>query len=397
MKKRYIFIILLLMLFILSGCHYDEYEMPEDIYINLGDNVYEIYDKHNSNELIKNTNANIISNDELLINNDIGIYTYTVQYKYKKKKYKYDINYEIVDNTPPVFIASQNTITVEKDKQEDPCSKIVFADNYDNTPTCSIIGKYDVSTLGTYDNLEFIIKDSSNNTITKKFNLNVVEKAPNNNTYTRPNYIYIDEIMNNYKNDNTQIGIDISKWQGTVDFEKVKNAGIEFVIMRMGRQSDSGEEIEMDVRFQEYYKEAKRVGLKVGVYVYNTAISPEDGINTAKWVMKNLNGDKLDFPVAYDWENWKNFMNYKISMHTLSEAYLAFERTLKDSGYDAMLYSSKFYLENVWMHYENSKIWLAHYTSQTDYKGEYMMWQMTSSAKIDGITENTVDIDILYK
>ena len=49
------------------------------------------------------------------------------------------------------------------------------------------------------------------------------------------------------------------------------------------------------------------------------------------------------------------------------------------------------------MHYENSKIWLAHYTSQTDYKGEYMMWQMTSSAKINGITDNTVDIDILYK
>ena len=77
-------------------------------------------------------------------------------------------------------------------------------------------------------------------------------------------------------------------------------------------------------------------------------------------------------------------------------SYLAFEKTLKESGYDAMLYSSKYYLENVWMHLENSKVWLAHYTNKTDYKGNYMMWQMTSLAKIDGITENTVDIDILY-
>ena len=70
---------------------------------------------------------------------------------------------------------------------------------------------------------------------------------------------------------------------------------------------------------------------------------------------------------------------------------------LKNNGYEAMLYSSKFYLENVWMHFDNSKICLAHYTDKTDYDGEYMMWQMTSAAKVNGITENTVDIDILYK
>ena len=62
-----------------------------------------------------------------------------------------------------------------------------------------------------------------------------------------------------------------------------------------------------------------------------------------------------------------------------------------------MLYSSKYYLENVWLDYENSNIWLAHYIDETDYKGDYMLWQMTSSAKVPGITDNTVDIDILYK
>ena len=66
------------------------------------------------------------------------------------------------------------------------------------------------------------------------------------------------------------------------------------------------------------------------------------------------------------------------------------------SEFNPVLISQKEDLKKL-TNYENSKIWLAHYTSETDYKGEYMMWQMTSSCKINGITENTVDIDILYK
>ena len=207
----------------------------------------------------------------------------------------------------------------------------------------------------------------------------------------------MNDILNKYKTDSTSIGIDVSKWQGNVDFEKVKNAGVEFVIMRIGSQRSPGDEIAMDVKFKEYYEAAKKVGLNIGVYVYNTAISREDGINTAKWVIKELNGDKLDLPIAYDFENWTNFMDYKISLHTLSEAYKGFESEIRKNGYDAMLYGSKFYLENVWENFDNSNVWLAHYTDKTDYQGKYMLWQMTSLAKINGITENTVDIDILYK
>ena len=227
--------------------------------------------------------------------------------------------------------------------------------------------------------------------------LDIVDKIKNNYTPTKPKYLYMDDIIKKYKNDKTSIGIDVSKWQGNVDFKAVKDAGVEFVIMRIGSQRDPSEDISMDVKFKEYYKAAKEVGLSIGVYVYNTAISKEDGIKTARWVINELNGDKLDFPIAYDFENWTNFMDYKISLHTLSEAYKAFEKELQNNGYDAMLYGSKFYLENVWSDFENSKVWLAHYTSETDYKGNYMMWQMTSLAKINGITENTVDIDILYK
>ena len=377
--------------------NYDPYEVPEDVNINLNENIFKVYEEHNSSELIKDINAEIISEEKILENEKIGNYTYTLLYKYKKRKYKYDINYQIKDMTPPVFINAPSNLTMEASDELEVCEKIVYADDYQDIPNCQINGTYDKKSIGTYDDLEYVISDNSGNEAKKKFKLNIVDKIKNNYTPTKPKYLYMDDIIKKYKNDKTSIGIDVSKWQGNVDFKAVKDAGVEFVIMRIGSQRDPSEEISMDVKFKEYYKAAKDVGLSVGVYVYNTAISKEDGIKTARWVMKELNGDKLDFPIAYDFESWTNYMDYKISLHTLSEAYKAFEKELQNNGYDAMLYGSKFYLENVWIGYENSKVWLAHYTSETDYKGNYMMWQMTSLAKIDGITENTVDIDILYK
>lgn len=402
MKKKLIIIAIVLIImgiaiFLAIRFNYDPYKMPDDVTITLNENMFPVYEEHTSDELVKDSNVEITKTGQLLENNQVGNYTYIIDYKYKKRNYKYIINYQVVDNVVPIFISAPKSLTIAYDDEATLCEKIVYADNYDNVPKCEINGDYDKTTIGTYNNLEYLISDEAGNENKKTFNLNVVNKITSNYSYSTPNYLYMSDILNNYKNEHTSIGIDVSKWQGTVDFKSVKEAGVEFVIMRIGSQRDPGEEIDMDVKFKEYYKQVKEAGLKVGVYVYNTAISKEDGIKTAKWVMNELGGDKLDFPIAYDWENWSNFMKYKISLHTLSEAYLAFEKELKDNGYDAMLYSSKYYLENVWLDYDNSKIWLAHYTSKTDYEGKYMMWQMTSSAKIDGITENTVDIDILYK
>ena len=402
MKKRLLIIGIIIVLglgigLIILNYNYDPYEMPDEVNISLNENTFSVYEDHTSYELINEYNIEILSKDDSLVSDTVGNYTYTLDYKYKKRRYKYDISYVVRDDTKPIFISAPSTLTMTYDDDKEICEKIVYADNYDDIPTCMINGNYDKTSVGNYGDLEYIIKDQAGNENKKTFTLKIVNKLNTTTNYSTPKYLYMNDIINNYKNENTSIGIDVSKWQGKVDFKAVKDAGVEFVIMRIGSQRDPADEIEMDVKFKEYYQAAKDVGLKIGVYVYNTAISKEDGIKTAKWVMNELKGDKLDFPIAYDWENWTNFMQYKISLHKLSEAYLAFEKELQDNGYDAMLYSSKYYLENVWLDYENSKIWLAHYTSKTDYQGEYMMWQMTSLAKINGITENTVDIDILYK
>ncbi len=389
MKK----IIILILIMFLTGCGYNQYKIPDDVIINLNNNIFEVYDQVSSINLVNNSNIEIIEKE--LNTEKIGKQTFTLEFFYQKRLYKKEIEYEVKDTTPPVFINSSSNISILLNDKNSLCSKISFGDNYDETPSCEVLGEFDVEKLGNYQDLEFVIKDNSFNEARKKFNLYVLEK--NKTTTTKPNYIKIDKIIKEYKNDNTEIGIDISKWQGKIDFSKVKNAGIEFVIMRIGVQKNKGKEIEIDPYFSEYLKGAKEVGLKIGVYIYNVATSIDEGKKTALWVINELKGEKLDFPIAYDWENWSSFNNYQISLHTLSDAYLSFEKTIEEHGYKAMLYSSKYYLENVWMNYDNSNIWLAHYTDKTNYQGNYLLWQVTSLLKIDGINENSVDLDIYYK
>ena len=388
---------LVLIILLLSGCGYDMYKMPDDAYIYYNDNIFVVFSNHTVKDMVLNTNVEVIFEDKKIDTDKIGNYSYTIEYNFNKKRYKEIINYSVVDNVKPVFIGASNELEILVNSDSNLCDKIVFGDNYDSRPNCKINGDYDISKIGIYDNLEYVISDSSGNENNKKFKLKVVNELSKSINNNKPKYLYIDDIINKYKNSNTSIGIDVSKWQGNVDFKKVKDAGIEFVIMRIGSQRNVNDKIEVDSKFKEYYKAVKEAGLKFSVYVYNTSISADDGKKTANWVIDMLDGDKVDFPIAYDWENWKDFNKYNISLHTLSDSYLAFEKTLNKAGYEAMLYSSKFYLENVWMNYDNSKIWLAHYTDKTDYNGKYMLWQMTSLAKIDGITDNTVDIDILYK
>jgi len=84
-----------------------------------------------------------------------------------------------------------------------------------------------------------------------------------------------------------------------------------------------------------------------------------------------------------------------MSFNTLTRSAEAFIETVNKNGYQGLLYSSKNYLEKIWLK-GNYQVWLAHYTTKTNYQGNYKFWQMTSSGVIDGITENTVDINIRY-
>ena len=397
--KRGMFILLLISTIFLTSCSSRNlYELPKDASINIKEDSIEVFDKVKLLSLVKDTNMEIITDDIDLETDVIGEHTYTLDLKYNKKKYKYDLKYKVIDVTPPSFIQASSSRSTLLTQVIDPCESIVYGDDYDTKPTCEIIGNVDYTKLGSYK-VKYQLKDSSNNIKEKDLTINVLSSYPSGggSSYSPPTYTYIEDVISNHKNSNTMIGIDVSRYQGNIDWQQVKDAGIEFVIMRIGVQTDPEETLDMDTRYKEYLASAKAVGLKIGVYVYNTSINRDMGIKTAKFVLDTLDGEKLDLPIVYDWENWKKFMNYNISLHTLKDAYDGFKETIEAAGYESTLYSSKYYLENAWMNIDNDDIWLAHYTDKTNYQGNYYMWQMCSDGKVPGITDNTVDIDIYYK
>ena len=393
-----IFIILLIVVGILvhDTFFYNKYDVPKDVKIEYTKEV-NLFDNKLFQELITDKNVDILNKDEKINTDTIGRKKYTLEIKYNKKKYFYIMSVKVIDVTPPVFISAPSTVTTTVMNIAYPCDRAIYGDDYDGHPTCTTEGEYDIENPGTY-HLNYVLADQSGNTTTRKVDLKVVEygsKSTSNNNST-PAYIQFSDVVSKYKNDNTMIGIDVSKWQGNIDFEKVKNAGCEFVIIRIGVQAGKDYEYKMDGNYKTYIQDAKKAGLKVGVYLYNTSLNYNDGVKAAKWVIDALDGEKLDYGVAYDWENYQYFMKYGVSLHTLSMGYQGFKNTLEKAGYESHFYASKFYLENFWMGIDEP-VWLAHYISETNYGGKYYMWQRTGSGKIDGINDNAVDIDIMYK
>ena len=297
------------------------------------------------------------------------------------------------DKTAPKILALNSYVTLELGDKFVPGKYIGYGDDIDKNPTMTVNGNVDTSKVGTY-NVEYVITDASGNSNKAQITVNVVAKIENPTSPTEsPTYSFSDFIKN-YKNDNTSLGIDVSRWQGDIDFKKVKDAGCEFVIIRLGYYS--GGVAEVDLFFKKNIEKAKENDLKIGIYYYSEDYSAEELKAHVAWIFDTLGDYKLDFPVVFDWEDFFGFEEYGISINDLNELYKVFALEVEKYGYDAMLYSSKNYLQNVWTGTDKYNVWLAHYTDKTSYTGNYSIWQKDCIGRIDGI-DAYVDLDILYK
>lgn len=394
MKRKKIFIISVVGILLIGSVFYHYYQIKSaKIYVKLrNDRVVEVYDKVHISDFIKMINGKLIE-DSLIDTSKVGNHQVTFSYINDdniKVSYSYDI--KVRDTTPPIIGVSDYTVPLGYEKK---LSKHFFCgDNYDDRPKCVVEGNYDVNTLGTYS-LKFKAVDSSGNENSANFKLNVVEEPKNIKSLEEKTYTYFSDVVEKYKSKNTKIGIDVSHWQGQIDYEKLKEAKIEFVFIRVGSENAEGE-FYLDKKFEEYIKGFHKVGIPVGIYYYSYADSVKKAEKEAKWVVKQIKKYKIELPVVFDWENWSNYQEYHLSFHSLTEVAETFLKEVKKSGYEAMLYSSKYYLENIWFP-TKYKIWLAHYTQTTNYQGKYYVWQLCSNGKVDGINDNSVDIDILYK
>ena len=188
-------------------------------------------------------------------------------------------------------------------------------------------------------------------------------------------------------------GIDVSEWQGAIDWDKVKNSGIEFAIIRTGYGRGGNQADEYYVR---NVKGAKKAGIKVGLYHYSYAESPEDAIKEAEFCLRIIDNEKLDLPIYFDIED--DSISSKNDNETRTKMCINFCSTIEKAGYWAGVYANKNWFDN-YLDYDQLKarytIWLAHYGIDSP-SLDCDIWQYTSSGKVDGIS-GKVDMNYMYR
>lgn len=288
------------------------------------------------------------------------------------------------DDDAPYLLSSQDTVQVITGELLDLNALVSFGDDHDPHPTITYEGDVDVMTPGQYP-ITAVLSDSEGHTRTYELRVCVADQHFRETIKAIASFdLFLAQ------HEGKSCGIDVSKWQGDVDFDKVREAGAEFVLMRIGYGAVGGE---MDEYFSQNLRNAKAAGLKVGVYFYSTAGSADAAQGQADWIADVLNGETLDFPVAFDWENFGHFQDWGMSFETLGGIYDAFDARMRECGYETMLYAEPQMLQRVWGT-ERKNVWLADYGVISDYTGDYILRQVSNTGYIDGI-EGDVDVNVM--
>ena len=210
-----------------------------------------------------------------------------------------------------------------------------------------------------------------------------------------------------YEDDNytSKLGIDVSSYQKNIDWNKVKEAGVSFAILRLGYRSygDSGKII-LDNNFEKNYKAAKKAGIEVGVYFFSQAINVDEVKEEADFVFKHIEGKELSYPVVYDLEKIKNDVarTDNLTSEEITNMSLEFCKLVEEKGYTPSIYgNSKTFTTKMELEKFNKySKWYAGYPEAGGYDYpfypyEFDIWQYTETGTINGITGN-VDINIQF-
>lgn len=193
-------------------------------------------------------------------------------------------------------------------------------------------------------------------------------------------------------------GIDVSYYQQEIDWEKVKDDGIDFAMIRIGYRGSSEGRISKDTWYRKNLKGAKKAGIDVGVYFFSQAVSTEEAIEEARYVVRHIKGRGVKYPVVFDMEPIPGAD--RINHLTKSEKTKiadAFCQVIERNGYTPMVYGNPDWLRHdVELGYLcRYPLWLAHYTGTTSFPYKYSMWQYTDKGKVDGI-KGKVDMNIRF-
>lgn len=192
-----------------------------------------------------------------------------------------------------------------------------------------------------------------------------------------------------------RLGIDVSYCQTKVDWQKVKEEGIRFAMVRVGYCMNDGA-LKVDRMFKSHMEGAVAAGLDVGVYLYSYATSPSAAKKAAQQVLKAVGPYRLTYPIALDMEYDDEYIKNSKENNTAIAA--AFLQEIEKGGYYAMLYCSKDFLDSHLLPERLTAFdkWIAQYNSKCTSKHAHGIWQYSGSGKVRGVAEK-VDLDVAYK
>lgn len=363
---------------------------PESVILESEAEV-EVYSYTTIAELITDNNVKLMNPADFIDTDGLGEKKAKVAFEYEGCKYEKEITYSVVDTTPPLILNSGWNPYTKVGEPFNIDSVIGYADNYDRAPEVTYSGNVETSEVGSFP-LSVTVSDSSGNSTSFDLTVLVLNEIPSPED-NNDRVAYSDFIDRYSVYDNVSFGIDVSAWQSDVDYTAVRDAGCEFVLMRMGYYYH--DEPVMDDYYKKNMANATDAGLDVGVYFYSADNTEDEAREHARWIIDQLDGRSLDYPIAFDWEEWGCFQEYGMNIHDLNCIFEAFCDECEKHGYSAMLYSSKNFLNNFWENQNNHPVWLAHYVDETDYEGSFALWQASAYGHIPGITGD-VDMNIRF-
>lgn len=196
----------------------------------------------------------------------------------------------------------------------------------------------------------------------------------------------------------TAIGIDVSRHNGDINWREAAGAGIAFAFVRIGgRLADSGELYE-DARFEDNLAGAQSAGIKTGVYFYSQAVSAQEAVEEAQFVLDKLAGRELEYPVVFDWEIYsKTARSANVDSVTLTSCAIAFCDTIAQAGYTPMIYIGR---EVGYNRLDRTQLtaydfWFAQYAAKPDMYYDYRIWQYTDSGSVPGVS-GKVDMNLAF-
>lgn len=196
----------------------------------------------------------------------------------------------------------------------------------------------------------------------------------------------------------SSLGIDVSEWQGEIDWQQVRSAGVEFVMIRIGWRGSEQGVLTADSLAQTYYEGAVAAGLRVGGYFFSQAINPEEAREEARFVLDAVKDWQIDMPIAYDWEYISDeSRTASVDNATLTQCVAAFCSEIEQAGYSSMLYFNTHHA----VHRLDLEVlrdfgfWFALYDQMLNTDFRVDMWQYTDRGSVPGV-EGNVDINLHF-